>query len=49
MDRDETWTVRLRQEGGFAPVSLPVTCHYLNREGVSDKFVAYIKTLWPNF
>jgi len=41
--------VRLRQEGGFAPVSLPVTCHYLNREGVSDKFVAYIKTLWPNF
>jgi 2,4-dienoyl-CoA reductase-like NADH-dependent reductase (Old Yellow Enzyme family) len=41
--------VRLRQDGGFAPVSLPVTRHYLNREGVSDKFVAYIKSLWPNF
>ncbi len=40
---------RLRQDGGFAPVSLPVTRHYLYREGVSDKFVAYIKSLWPNF
>ncbi len=40
---------RLRQDGGFAPVSLPVARHYLYREGVSDKFVAYIKSLWPNF
>jgi hypothetical protein len=30
-------------------VSLPVTSHYLNRGGVSDTFVAYIKSLWPNF
>jgi hypothetical protein len=37
---------RLRHDGGFAPVSPPVTRHYLNREGVSDKFVAYIKSLW---
>ena len=35
---------RLQHDGGFAPVSLPVTRHYLNREGVSDKFVAYIKS-----
>jgi hypothetical protein len=26
-------------------VSLPVTRHYLNREAVSDKFVAYIKMI----
>jgi hypothetical protein len=31
---------RLRHDSGFAPVSLPVTRHYLNREAVSDKFVA---------
>jgi hypothetical protein len=30
-------------------VSLPVTRHYLDCEGVSDKFLAYIKSLWPNF
>ena len=40
---------RLRQDVGFTPVSLPVTRDYLNREGVSDKFVAYINSLWPNF
>jgi 2,4-dienoyl-CoA reductase-like NADH-dependent reductase (Old Yellow Enzyme family) len=40
---------RLRHDDGFVPVSLPVTRHYLNREGVSDKFVAYIKGLRPNF
>jgi hypothetical protein len=49
VDRDETWTVRLQQDGEFAPVPPPVTRQYLNREGASNKFVAYIKTLRPNF
>lgn len=40
---------RVRHDPGFTPVALPVTRHYLNREGVSDSFVDYIRKGWPDF
>jgi hypothetical protein len=46
--RDQHSTKRGESGDGFVPVSLPVTRHYLNHEGVSDKFVAYLKSFWPN-
>ena len=40
---------RLQHDGGFAPVSLPVTHHYLNREGGERQVRRLHQELWPDF
>ena len=39
---------RVRQETGFTPTTLPVTKAYLRNEGLSERFVDYMKR-WPGF
>ena len=36
--------LRFQQDPTFAPESLPVTSEYLKTEGVSEKFIAYLKS-----
>jgi 2,4-dienoyl-CoA reductase-like NADH-dependent reductase (Old Yellow Enzyme family) len=39
---------RCREDPFFEPVELPVTADYLRSEGLSDKFIGYMKT-WEGF
>ncbi|MEQ8952822.1 MAG: NADH:flavin oxidoreductase, partial [Gammaproteobacteria bacterium] len=39
---------RRMEQGGFTPVELPVSRHYLASEGVSEKFVEYLSS-WKGF
>ena len=39
---------RVRQETGFTPTPLPVSRGYLNKEGLSERFIEYMKR-WPGF
>ncbi|AXQ29610.1 NADH:flavin oxidoreductase [Solimonas sp. K1W22B-7] len=39
---------RVRGDGEFQPVKLPVTADYLRNEGLGPKFVEYMRT-WPKF
>jgi len=39
---------RYEADNAFKPINLPVTSAYLNNEGLSEKFVAYMG-VWPGF
>jgi 2,4-dienoyl-CoA reductase-like NADH-dependent reductase (Old Yellow Enzyme family) len=39
---------RVRADGRFRPIDLPVSAAYLEREGLSPAFVEYMRR-WPNF
>ena len=39
---------KYQQDPAFVPVDIPVTKAYLNNEGLSDKFIAYMGA-WPGF
>lgn len=40
--------LQLKRNPNFAPVEIPVSVEYLNKEGLSEKFVSYMGN-WPGF
>ena len=40
---------RYAHDAGFEPVQLPVTRAYLRGEGLSERFVSYVKQGWPDY
>ena len=40
---------RYKADPSFTPVSMPVTREYLKQEGLSEKFLAYVQSRWPEF
>ena len=40
---------RYQQDAGFQPAELPVTRDYLSAEGLSQRFIDYVKKGWPDY